>query len=161
MNHINRFPPHWTDDRILHFRGRQNMTKAATWTDSEVATKVRMLMRDDLNHEGVICAARDRIAILSRDVHELTFALQTLLDTLPSREGQFMPHHMKVPLNIACRLIERLTGKPMDPVPPVPEEASDQEICDAMAAVHDMDTGLGDLARTISRKFEVYPRKAR
>lgn len=35
-------------------------------SDEEIAGMVRMLMRYDLNHEGVCCAARDRILHLSQ-----------------------------------------------------------------------------------------------
>ena len=36
-------------------------------SDIEVAGRVRMLLRSDLNHEFVCCAARDRIMYLSQE----------------------------------------------------------------------------------------------
>lgn len=35
-------------------------------TDDQMAWKVRMLFRTDLDHEGVICGARDRIMALAK-----------------------------------------------------------------------------------------------
>lgn len=39
-------------------------------SDHEVADMVRMLMRHDLNHESVVCAARDRIMFLNQQVQK-------------------------------------------------------------------------------------------
>lgn len=41
-------------------------------SDAEMAGKVRMLFRDDLDHEGVVMGARDRIMALSKEVARLT-----------------------------------------------------------------------------------------
>ena len=40
-------------------------------SDEEVASKVRMLCRNDLDHEPVVCAARDRILTLSDELARL------------------------------------------------------------------------------------------
>lgn len=40
-------------------------------TDERLATEVRMLMRNDLLHEAVVCAARDRILKISRELANL------------------------------------------------------------------------------------------
>ena len=45
---------------------------AGNKTDIEVAGMVRMLMRDDLNHEFVCLAGRDRIMYLSQQLETLT-----------------------------------------------------------------------------------------
>ncbi len=37
-------------------------------SDTEMAVKVRMLMRDTLSHEAVCCGARDRIMYLSQEL---------------------------------------------------------------------------------------------
>ena len=41
-------------------------------TDLQMAFKVRMLMRNDLEHEATCCAARDRIMYLSQQLAEAT-----------------------------------------------------------------------------------------
>ncbi|EKD89692.1 MAG: hypothetical protein ACD_33C00005G0007 [uncultured bacterium] len=41
-------------------------------SDHWVANEVRMLMRDQLNHESICTAARDRIMYLSQEVQRLT-----------------------------------------------------------------------------------------
>ena len=51
-------------------------------TDYEVAGKVRMLMRHDLDHEGVCTLARDRIMALSKRTVELQKALDLALAKL-------------------------------------------------------------------------------
>lgn len=43
----------------------------ADLSDLEMASKVRMLMRHDLDHEAVCVGARDRIMYLSQRVEEL------------------------------------------------------------------------------------------
>lgn len=45
-------------------------------TDIEMADKVRMLMRDTLQHEAICCGARDRIMYLSQQLA----ALRALID---------------------------------------------------------------------------------
>jgi hypothetical protein len=51
-------------------------------TDYEVAGRVRMLMRSDLDHEGVCTLARDRIMALSKRTVELQKALDLALANL-------------------------------------------------------------------------------
>ena len=46
-------------------------TEGAHLSDAVVAGRVRMLMRNDLDHEAVCCMARDRIRDLSREVARL------------------------------------------------------------------------------------------
>lgn len=46
-------------------------------SDSEVASNVRMLMRDEIDHEAVCITARDRIMWLSQEVERLRAALNT------------------------------------------------------------------------------------
>lgn len=50
---------------------KENMVFAHL-SDLEMAGKVRMLMRMDLDHEAVCCGARDRIMYLSQQVDELS-----------------------------------------------------------------------------------------
>lgn len=51
------------------------LQSGANFSDIEVAGKVRMLMRGDLNHESVCVMARDRIMALSKEVARLRSAL--------------------------------------------------------------------------------------
>jgi hypothetical protein len=48
-------------------------------TDVQIASRVRMLSRDHLDHEGVVCAARDRICALIVERDDLLEALQLIL----------------------------------------------------------------------------------
>lgn len=50
----------------------------AQWPDAQVASAVRMLVREDLDHESVVCLARDRIVAL---IAERELLLQTLKAT--------------------------------------------------------------------------------
>lgn len=48
--------------------------READWpwlTDAEIAGMVRMLLRTDVGHEAVVCAARDRILHLSQENERL------------------------------------------------------------------------------------------
>lgn len=54
-------------------------------TDRQMASKVRMLMRTDLEHEAVICGARDRIMALVKEKDALE-ARAVPLNTLRSAE---------------------------------------------------------------------------
>jgi hypothetical protein len=42
----------------------------ADLSDLQMAVKVRMLMRNDLEHEAVCCGARDRIMYLSQQLQQ-------------------------------------------------------------------------------------------
>ena len=44
-------------------------------SDLDMAHKVRSLMRDTLEHEGVVCGARDRIMYLSQQLEEIASIL--------------------------------------------------------------------------------------
>lgn len=45
-------------------------------TDIQIASRVRMLMRDDLDHEAVVCVARDRLCALAVEKADLLEALK-------------------------------------------------------------------------------------
>ncbi len=47
-------------------------------SDFHMAGKVRMLMRSDLDHEGVVCGARDRIMCLSKERANLVVAFNEM-----------------------------------------------------------------------------------
>ena len=52
----------------------------------EVANKVRMLMRNDLDHEAICTMARDRIMHLAGEVERMIDVLGDLLHELPTPE---------------------------------------------------------------------------
>lgn len=55
-------------ERTYNWNGNENMPIAfPQWSDEEMAGRVRMLMRDQLNHEVICTAARDRIMCLSKE----------------------------------------------------------------------------------------------
>lgn len=55
---------HWTDAKPHTWDARRD---GQHLTDAQVADRVRMLMRDDWDHEAVCTLARDRIATLARE----------------------------------------------------------------------------------------------
>lgn len=58
-------------------------------SDLEVAGKVRMLMRNDLDHEAVCVGARDRIIYLSQEVERFKDALFRARKLLMESETPF------------------------------------------------------------------------
>jgi len=57
--------------KLFHHMGHRREASYPWLSDVEIAGRVRMLMRDDLNHEGIVCAARDRILHLSEENERL------------------------------------------------------------------------------------------
>lgn len=70
--------------KYFHHMGHKREAALPWLSDVEMAGEVRMLMRDDLDHEGIVCAARDRILHLSEELAALRGAIcwQTM-DTAP------------------------------------------------------------------------------
>lgn len=67
-------PPHVTSQ---HAAGRPlEQTAGGQYTHNQVASRVRMLYRFDLDHEGVCLMARDRIVWLAARVAELEAAVE-------------------------------------------------------------------------------------
>lgn len=60
-------------------------------TDEEVANKVRMLMRGDLDHEAVCTMARDRIMALSQELQELKRGKREMMAPLPDPTERSLP----------------------------------------------------------------------
>ncbi len=55
-------------DRTYDWNGHTDLPISyAHFTDEQMAGAVRMLMRGDLSHEGVVCGARDRIMCLVKE----------------------------------------------------------------------------------------------
>lgn len=70
--------------RNYDWNGHKDMLiSAPQLTDEEVAAKVRMLLRSDLDHEPVVCAACDRIMCLSKE----KAAMQCALEEIAATEG--------------------------------------------------------------------------
>ena len=57
------------------------------WSDKEMAGQVRMLMRDQLNHEAICTAARDRIMALSKEKAALEAEVERLQQFDPRDEN--------------------------------------------------------------------------
>jgi hypothetical protein len=55
-------------------------------TDIQIASRVRMLMRDEMDHEAVVCAARDRICALWVEREALRAAMREACDLLAERQ---------------------------------------------------------------------------
>lgn len=56
-------------------------------SDEDLAGRVRMLMRNDLDHEMIVCAARDRIMCLVKEKRELAERVKTLESELAELLG--------------------------------------------------------------------------
>ncbi len=69
------------------------------WPDAQIAAAVRMLMRDELDHEMVVCAARDSICGLLAEKAELLTALQLIL---PLAKG-YQPEGQTDTARATCR----------------------------------------------------------
>lgn len=66
-------------DRTYDWNGHTNLPISyPDLSDFHMAGKVRMLMRSDLDHEGVVCGARDRIMSLSKEKADLTTEIERL-----------------------------------------------------------------------------------
>lgn len=69
--------------RTYDHLGHKNLPIACPqWDDVEVAIRVRMLMRNDLHHEMICTAARDRILCLAKEkarFAQLLFAAKHLI----------------------------------------------------------------------------------
>ena len=65
----------------------KNKMVMADLSDIQVAGKVRMLMRSDLDHEMVCTGARDRIMYLSQRVKNLESHLQAALPHIECRSN--------------------------------------------------------------------------
>ena len=53
-------------------------------SDMAMASKVRMLYRTDLDHESVVCGARDRIVYLSQELHKAHLRLAKAREIIES-----------------------------------------------------------------------------
>lgn len=54
--------------KFFHHMGHKREAAYPWLSDVEIAGEVRMLMRNDIAHEAVVCAARDRILHLSEEL---------------------------------------------------------------------------------------------
>lgn len=82
-------------DRPFTLEEMQARQAGPHWSDEQVASKVRMLMRDDLDHEAVCVMARDRIVYLSAVVAERDRQIAELPE-LKSIRGDFLEFVKKV-----------------------------------------------------------------
>lgn len=57
--------------KFFHHMGHKREAAYPWLSDVEIAGEVRMLMRNDVAHEAIVCAARDRILHLSEEVERL------------------------------------------------------------------------------------------
>lgn len=79
--------------RTYTWNGHTHQISAPDLSDFEVAGQVRMLMRDQLNHEHVCTMARDRIMCLSAENEALREALaNTVCYGCERRIGDTAPH---------------------------------------------------------------------
>lgn len=57
--------------KFFHHMGHKREAAYPWLSDVEIAGEVRMLMRNDIAHEAIVCAARDRILHLSEENERL------------------------------------------------------------------------------------------
>lgn len=74
--------------------------------DVQIASAVRMLMRDNLDHESVVCAARDRICALHVEKSEMLAALKALIECDDARKGDLQQLYER-----ACQLARAAIAK--------------------------------------------------
>lgn len=72
--------------RTYTWLGKTHEIAAAHMSDIEVAGEVRMLMRDQLDHEAVCCTARDRIVCLHEEKQALISAIRSLREEKAARD---------------------------------------------------------------------------
>jgi hypothetical protein len=70
---------------VVH--GKTHPIQGPWWTDEEVAGKVRMLMRGDLDHESICTLARDRILYLSQELARVRADFAALQTALVGQSG--------------------------------------------------------------------------
>lgn len=75
--------------------------------DFDLGNQVRMLMREDSGHEGVVCAARDRIFQLSLRVAELQGALAIAAGELEEAADKFWVFHCNAAVSVADSFTRR------------------------------------------------------
>lgn len=78
-------------------------------SDIQVAQRVRMLFRGQLDHEAVCTGARDRIMYLSQQVERLTTEVRVLKGKVTARDG--LVNGAKIALNKAAEVNGRLTAE--------------------------------------------------
>lgn len=72
-----------SEERTYDWNGHKDMLiRYPDWSDKEMASQIRMLMRSDLFHEAVVCAARDRIMCLSKEKEQLEQQLKNVRECL-------------------------------------------------------------------------------
>lgn len=70
-------------ERTYTWNGLTHTISYPQWSDVEMAGAVRMLMRYDLNHEGIVVGARDRIMCLAAENKRLLAALEHAVSLQP------------------------------------------------------------------------------
>lgn len=64
--------------KYFHHLGNKREAAYPWLSDVEIASEVRMLMRNDIAHEMIVCAARDRILHLSEENERLRKAIDAI-----------------------------------------------------------------------------------
>jgi hypothetical protein len=87
----------WSSEAVTAYAAHHSDRSRIGWAhlpDVQISSAVRMLMRDDLDHEAVVCAARDRIcalhvekAALASEVLRVTLLSSVLLEALKAAEA--------------------------------------------------------------------------
>lgn len=76
--HAERAAAYAGGPKLFNHNGKDREAAYPWLDDIEMAGMVRMLGRYDINHEGVVCAARDRILHLSQRLAYVLFQVGTL-----------------------------------------------------------------------------------
>ena len=103
-------------DRTYDWNGHKGLPISFSHlTDEQMAGTVRMLMRHDLGHEGIVCGARDRIMCLMKEKAELEARVADLIaerDNLATIVANGIDEVAGAALDDAEETIERLTKDP-------------------------------------------------
>lgn len=93
-------------NRTYDWNGNTNLPiSGPQYSDNEIAGMVRMLSRNDMDHEAILCAARDRIMALVKEKQTLADEakkLKKILSHVPAlvaikaREDAGFPNHVSI-----------------------------------------------------------------
>lgn len=85
-------------------------------TDLQMANKVRMLMRNTLEHEAVCCGARDRIMLLSQQLEKAMARTAHLERCLADAAALMQPSEMPDAAEAVKNLTEQVEAAPPSPI---------------------------------------------
>ncbi len=147
-------PPQPSAGKQIHINGAAHEIQGASLSDMEVAGRVRMLMRTDLNHESVCTLARDRIVYLSDRLDEATSVTEEQIGrAIYAVVVEVLKHNFE-PMGISQRPWEELDPKDRDLHLRYGAAVKALLTCEAPAAPPPPDSRIWIDRTALSSKFE-------